>query len=474
MVAQDIRGRLEALGYEVAGVAYAAGDAVALAGDKRPDLVLMDIRLRGRTDGIEAASEIRGRLGIPSVFLTAYADDETLRRAGAAEPLGYLMKPFQDRELRAAIEMALYKHRAESALRDSELRFRTLVQMAPDPIVMADAAGGISLWNRAAETLFGFSAPEMSGRPLAALLDGEDRGRGAALLSELARKGELRGVELGVPGRNGEAVPAELSLSSLRNDRGDALGMVAIFRDIAERRRARRELMSRLMDYELEEGGLYLVKESAPLLSLQCFRELLRAGYRGAHLSRSPPGLRPQDDTPPHEFRWISRRPGGGALGPDLSALEAWFEGLRRNTAVLLDRLDYLVSENGFDESLRLVHRLRELAYVHGHIILLSVDPATLPPTGLPALEKETAEVRTRSARGLPEDMLEVLRLVYRLNATGVKPAMREICSELRLSRPTARKRLRSLVRTGHVLLGASGRTKVVELSEKGRRVFLN
>jgi DNA-binding MarR family transcriptional regulator len=259
----------------------------------------------------------------------------------------------------------------------------------------------------------------------------------------------------------------------MQDDAGAKTGYVAIWRDISERKRARREMMSRLMTFDLEEGGLYLVKEAAPVLSVECFRELVRAGYRGTVLSRSPPGSISFGDAPPFEFRWISRDERDGSLLPDFLVMERWLDGLGRNHAILIDRLDYLISENDFEKALHFVHRLREVAYLHGHIIIISLDPATLASTELRAFEKEALETKTRSEKGLPEDLLEVLRLVFRMNGTGIKPTMREICTELGLSRPTTRKRLRNLVRAGHLLLGASGRTKVVELSEKGRRVFL-
>ena len=473
IVARDLKDRLESMGYEVVGIAGTADEAVAKAGSLCPGLALMDIRLGGNGDGIEAAGALRRQYDIPSIFLTAYADEETLRRARATEPLGYLVKPFQDRELHATIEIALYKHKTEKAIRASETRLSTLIQLAPDAIVMADRDGAITLCNRAACSLFGYKPEEMAGRRLPELFSEEGADRGNAVVLELGRKGSIHNLEIAVPVRMGDPVPVEVSASVMQDDAGTKTGFVAIWRDISERKRARREMMSRLMAHELDEGNLYLVKEAAPVLSMECFRELLRAGYRGALLSRSPSGLPSPEGAPPHECRWISRRGGDGSLAPDLPAIESWIEGLRRNMAVLLDRLDYFISEKGYEQTLQLVHRLRELAYLHGHIIIISLDPATLATTELRAFEKEALEIRARSARGLPEDLLEILRLVYRLNGTGIKPTMREICSELGLSRPTARKRLRNLVRAGHILLGESGRTKVVELSEKGRRVFL-
>jgi CheY-like chemotaxis protein len=126
VVTKDIQHRLERLGHAVVGIAYSGDKAVETAGRLSPDLVLMDIKLRGDMDGIEAARQIRDRFNIPVVYLTAYADDMTLKFAKIAEPYGYIVKPFGDRELHSNISMALYKHKAEQALKESEERYRAI------------------------------------------------------------------------------------------------------------------------------------------------------------------------------------------------------------------------------------------------------------------------------------------------------------------------------------------------------------
>jgi PAS domain S-box-containing protein len=117
IVAMDIEDRLTALGYQVAGRATSGEQALELVESGRPDLILIDIRLAGKVDGIMTAREIRRRFHLPAIFLTAYSEDETLERAKLAEPFGYLFKPFDDRELKSAIEIALYKHRSEEGIR---------------------------------------------------------------------------------------------------------------------------------------------------------------------------------------------------------------------------------------------------------------------------------------------------------------------------------------------------------------------
>ncbi len=116
VVAMDLEDRLLAMGYQLAGQASTGEQALELCARERPDLILMDIRLAGDMDGVQAAMEIRQRLRLPVIFLTAYSEEATLARAKLAEPYGYLLKPLEDRELRSAVEIALYKHQAEQEI----------------------------------------------------------------------------------------------------------------------------------------------------------------------------------------------------------------------------------------------------------------------------------------------------------------------------------------------------------------------
>lgn len=110
IVALEIKKRLQKLGYIVPSVASTGEDAISKVEGILPDLVLMDIMLKGEIDGIDAAGEIRKRFNIPVVYLTAYSDEETLQRAKLTEPYGYILKPFEENDLRTTIEIALYRH----------------------------------------------------------------------------------------------------------------------------------------------------------------------------------------------------------------------------------------------------------------------------------------------------------------------------------------------------------------------------
>lgn len=119
ITAKDLQATLQDLGYVVCGTASSGEEAVRKTGADRPDLVLMDIVLQGAMDGIEAAEQIRTSWGIPVVYLTAHSDNETIRRASITEPYGYIVKPFNERELHSNVEIALYKNRMERLYRES-------------------------------------------------------------------------------------------------------------------------------------------------------------------------------------------------------------------------------------------------------------------------------------------------------------------------------------------------------------------
>src|SRR5688572_24391621 len=160
IIARGLESRLTNLGYEVLQIASSGSEAMNVAEQTKPDLVLMDIVLKGEMDGIETAAQIRRRWGVPIIYLTAYTDDATLERARVTEPFGYIVKPFSERELRANIEMALYKHQVESKLKGIEKWFATSMQQIGDGVIAANAQGTVTFMNQVAEVLSGWQSDE--------------------------------------------------------------------------------------------------------------------------------------------------------------------------------------------------------------------------------------------------------------------------------------------------------------------------
>lgn len=128
IVSKDIQQSLKKLGYNVVGAASTGEKAVELALETKPDIVLMDIMLKGEMNGIQAADEIRSKINIPVIYLTAYADEGTLSRAKVTEPYGYIIKPFKEIDIHTSIEMAIYKHKKESDIRKERDLLYSLVE----------------------------------------------------------------------------------------------------------------------------------------------------------------------------------------------------------------------------------------------------------------------------------------------------------------------------------------------------------
>lgn len=128
IVAKDIQNSLKKFGYTITSVVPSAEKAIEEIDENHPDLVLMDIMLKGEMSGIEAANVIKERFGIPVIFLTGYTDDNTINKAKVTEPYGYIIKPFKDKELQTTIEMALYKHEKDSQLKKERDLYHSIIE----------------------------------------------------------------------------------------------------------------------------------------------------------------------------------------------------------------------------------------------------------------------------------------------------------------------------------------------------------
>ena len=241
IVARDIRQQLTELGYEVVGHAKRGEQAVDMAETLRPDLVLMDVQLAGAMDGISAAEQIRSRLALPVVFLTAFGGQDTMARAKQSDPFGYILKPFTERELRTVLDMALYRHQAEARLRDSEERFRTLAEWTPEAnLVHRD--GHVLYANPAALRLLGAAAPaDLVGQPIVALIHPDDRAqqldrvRCISAGIAVAPMAEARLLRL-----DGGVIDAEVQGTSIPYDGAPAVYVV--IRDVTMRKAAQAQL----------------------------------------------------------------------------------------------------------------------------------------------------------------------------------------------------------------------------------------
>jgi PAS domain S-box-containing protein len=243
IIAQDICRTLARLGYTVLATAVTGEDAITAVAMLRPDLVLMDIRLQGAMDGTMAADYVRRHFDIPVVYLTAYSDDATLRRVQLSEPFGYLIKPFEERELLVTIETALYRYAVEQKLRRMERWLAATLTSIGDAVIATDPQGRITFMNRTAEQLTGWSQSEAVGQPVADYCMICDQATHTQLQHPVARalhEGVVIDLapDIVLIQQDGTVVPIEQSVAPIRDAQGAITGLVMIVRDVTERRQA--------------------------------------------------------------------------------------------------------------------------------------------------------------------------------------------------------------------------------------------
>ena len=149
ITASDIQSTLNGMGFEVPGIADTGEDAIRMTGQFRPDAILMDISLKGPMNGIQAAGIIREKYGTPVIYLTGQSDDATINRALESEPFGYIIKPFEEKNLKTTITMALYKHAIDGELKESEQLVRSLIDANPEPMFILDEKTRVLVINEA-------------------------------------------------------------------------------------------------------------------------------------------------------------------------------------------------------------------------------------------------------------------------------------------------------------------------------------
>lgn len=422
IVAEDIKDNVQSLGYEVLGVTSSGEEAVKIAKEINPDLVLMDIKLDGDMDGIEAAQIIRSLTDIPVVYLTAHADDNTLNRVKITEPMGYIVKPFEDKELQSTLEIALYKSKMEKKLKESEKWFSTTLLSISDAVIATDRKGFVTFMNPVAEKLTGWRRENTIGKPLKSAFNVIIEGTGRGIEDPVSRAildGSVfvQPNETLLKAKDGTVTPIEESCSPIKDDKGNVMGTVLVFRDITERKQAEKALKQQAEDLEKANielrrafDGLFkrLEKKQIPVSE-----ELIEVGTenrgdvflysieeeaqaRSVFLSMYDAGIPALAvvRTPPQRFRmllgrdvetvWLTtnRSLEGVCLNPSnitrLSMVLTEFFKRAPDGVVYFEGIEYLLSNVGFQDLLNLIQLLSDKIALNEGTIYLILDLGVL------------------------------------------------------------------------------------------------
>ena len=253
--AMDIKRTLESFGYEVPYIASSGEDAIEKAPAILPDLILMDIILNGKINGIQVANEIE-KLNIPVIYLTAHTEESTVQKAKLTDPYGYIIKPYEQNDLKNAIDIAIYKHDLESKLKASENKYRSIVENVMDAYFRGDIEGRIIMASPSATKIFKFASPEeMIGIPVLSLYKSpEDRQR---VLEELKKHGKVENMECEGLKKDGTTFWVLMNAQYHYDKEGKIQGTEAFVRDISELEQTQEALSKSEKNYrELVDNSL--------------------------------------------------------------------------------------------------------------------------------------------------------------------------------------------------------------------------
>ncbi len=315
IIALSIQKTLERLGYSVPGIAITGEDAISMAKDLSPDLILMDIILSGEMDGIAAARRIRMRSDQPIIYLTANADGATVERARDTQPYGYLNKPVNERDLMSNIDTALHKHRMEMRLRESEEKYRSLIESLRDIVMSSDEHGIVTYISPQVKEITGYDESDVVGRNFNAFIHPDDL-QVAAEMFEGAMRGETREGVYRVYAKSGGEIWLRVSGKPVFVD-GRFNGVRGIVSDITARIRTEEEVRHKNDELtaaneelqatveELEATNDEFESQNRQLLRAQ--EELAQHEARLAGILRvAPVGL--GIVTPQDRFGWTNKR----------------------------------------------------------------------------------------------------------------------------------------------------------------------
>jgi len=364
----------------------------------------------------------------------------------------------------------------ENEIKQSEKKYRTLFELLSEPIFLFNMNGKIMDVNDSATKLFDQSKEELIGKKWGELkkIPEEEIVKHNKVISCLKKGDHIETFETKLFWEKNEYRWIEMNPRCIRIGK-EIHAILVLARDITEQKKREREIKNRLMKYELEEGNLYLVKEKHLNIALEAFKDLLNVGYSGVLISRSPKLKQKFQNNIPQsmEFYWLTENEAEETLSPELDEIKFILNKKIFQTAILIDRLDYIITKNNFKKVLEFVQYLHDIAYLKNHIILISIDSNTIKKEELSKLEKETLELIPVKRIKIGNKYLNILKFVFKQNMIGINPTLTDIKIELDISKPTVIKRVRELELAKYLTQKIKGRSKFVELTEKGNEFFL-
>ena len=360
------------------------------------------------------------------------------------------------------------KKRSEEEIKRLREFNEKIIQELQEGILVNDSRGHVIFANPRMTEMIGYDKDELTGMHWSAFV-APDFHKNVEKLMDGAR-GRYEAV---LVSKNGNEIPVVISTTPVFESMG-VKGVLTVITDISDMKREEEDRLRRAVKYKVERGNAYLVKETGIDKGVDVLSDLMKAGYKGLVISRTPPTKMRQimgEDLP---IVWLSeKRYDKMTIPPNFFSIEKTIENyLDRNRVVLLDRLDYLILKNGFRKTMEFIQRLSETFFINKAILILSMDPKILDEREMRLLNKELAEIKLKHEADFPEDLYEILEYVYLQNSAGKKPAHKDIENRFNITRTTARKRINRLKNLGLIEDRKWGKYKILKVTELGRAYF--
>lgn len=464
-------------------------DGLSILHSKDFDTVLLDLGLPD-SKGLETVQHFLTKgLTVPVIVFTSLDDIDLGTQAVGLGAQDYLVKGQITKDgLVQAMRYAIERKRIENELnrykdnleemveartleiQKREERFRRMAETMHDGLTIIESGKPVFINDRMCE-IVGYPREELLIMSEVDYAAPEEKNRLAEILEGFQKKDTFRaGLEFWIVRRNGDRRYIHNRYSAGHGG-PSGFGQFIMTTDMTDRKRVEEENKKRLMKFQLEDGNLYLTKERQPTLAHDAFNDLLKVGYEGIAISRSDRDELHRDISYNFTLAWLGECNASRKLAmlKGTEDFEELLGILGQRSAVLIDRLDYLILNNGIEATLGFVYRLRDIAYFRQMVVILSLDPATVSQGDLKQLEKEALEILPKKGLRLGEEMLEILEIISNKQKEGSPPSYSDIGTEMEVSRPTIRKKVHSLVQGDYVVEVQRGNRKMLELTKKGR-----
>ena len=374
IVAKDIQNKLNALGYSVPAVVSSGEEAIEKATERDLDLVLMDIKLAGDIDGVEAAEQIYNRFNIPVIYLTAYAGEETLKRAKLTEPYAYIIKPFNERELKSNIEIALYKHKSESEIRKTKDYLENILNSASELIITLDTNGKITAWNKSTEIATGYKKREVIGKHITTLSLFANSRELLDNIKKISLGMKTRVDNIIVNTKIGTKRLIQVSSSIIKTTDKQNSGILLIGKDVTKDKELHRNLLN---------GNSYLITDKNNKSALSLLASISNSNYKGLYLTRANPEiLKTMFSSKDIQISLLNQ----DKLDifeniADLNELKnkiAESSKKNKNLVILLDRIDYLITMFSFEKFINTLYKINNIIIKNKAILLVYLNPPDL------------------------------------------------------------------------------------------------